>query len=357
VREVDLQLKLLRRERRAKVAMRHFAYFNARVYALRGKLLPKETYPKFLQMEIPEIARSLGESEYKLEIELLGKRYRGVDLVEYSLNQNLANTFHGLIEKAQGELQKLLMDYMRFYDLENITTVLRGKLSGISEEEMREALIPAGALTEAKLEKLIVASEDDTLELLRKMGYEDAVGWISDRPLPEVEDLLIRSYYSTLLEKTSGGGRNMKMLNHFIRIDIDFVNLINFLRLLRDKEAPTKVMEYMIPGGEALPHKKLKELAEMDMDEVMDRVEALSYFREHAGALEGAKDSLTALEAVILKFQLDHAVREARQNPLSILVVLSYVLAKRAEVANIRNIVRGKAGDLPLDLIRKQLVI
>jgi V/A-type H+-transporting ATPase subunit C len=352
-----LRLNLLRREKRAKVAMRHFAYFNARVSAMRAKLLPKETYPKYLQMEIPEIARSLGESEYKLEIEQLGKRYRGVDLVEYSLNRNLAHTFHGLIEKAQGELKVLLMDYMRYYDLENVTTVLRGKLSGISEEEMREAMIPAGSMTEAQLNKLIEAPYDDSLEMLRKMGFEEAVEWISDRSLPEVEDLLIRSYYSTLLEKTGGGSRSLKMFNHFISVDIDFMNLINFLRLKRDDEAPAKVMEYMMPGGSQLPHKKLRELAELDLEEVLNRVEGLSYFREHQGALVGAKDSLTALEAALLKFQLDTAVREARQNPLSILVVLAYILAKRVEVANVRNIVRGKAGDLPTELIRRQLVL
>ena len=155
--------KLARQERRkAKVAARHFAYFNARVLAMRAKLLPKETYSKFLQMEIPEIARSLGESEYKVEIEQLGKRYRGVDLVEFSLNRNLAKTFHGLIKKAMGELQELLVDYIRFYDLENVTTVLRGKLSGISEEELRESFIPAGALPEADLVRLI---EDHDLDV------------------------------------------------------------------------------------------------------------------------------------------------------------------------------------------------
>jgi V/A-type H+-transporting ATPase subunit C len=350
--------KLARRERRAaKVAMRHFAYFNARVLAMRGKLLPKETYSKFLQMEIPEIARSLGESEYKVEIEQLGKRYRGVDLVEFSLNRNLAKTFHGLIKKAQGELQELLVDFMRYYDLENVTTVLRGKLSGFSEEEMREALIPAGAFTEAELGRLIDATYDETMDMLPRMGFGKAVEWLRDRPLPEVEDLMIREYYSTLLESTSGASKSLRQFNEFVRIDIDFMNLINFLRLKRDEEAPAKVMEYMMEGGLLLPMNKLKALAAMEMDEVLTTVERLKYFRESPGALTGAKDSLTALEATLLKFQLDYAVRVGRQDPLSILVVLSYILAKKVEVANIRNIVRGKEGNLPTELIRRQLVV
>jgi V/A-type H+-transporting ATPase subunit C len=357
-RRIDVKPRLAQRERRpGKVATRHFAYFNARVLAMRGKLLPKETYTKFLQMEIPEIARSLGESEYKTEIEQLGKRYRGVDLVEYSLNRNLAKTFHGLIKKAQGELQELLVDYMRFYDMENVTTILRGKLSGISEEELRESFIPAGALSEAELVQLIEADYDKTLDMLRKLGFAKAVEWLTDRPLPEVEDMLIRDYYSALLEYTAGGSKNMRWFNEFLRMDIDFMNLINFLRLKRDNESPGKVMEYMMDGGALLPLPKLKQLAEMDMDEVLSTVERLHYFRESPGALTGAKDSLTQLEAELLKFELDHSVRVARQNPLSILVVLSYILAKRAEVGNIRIIARGKEGDLPIELIRRQLVV
>jgi V/A-type H+-transporting ATPase subunit C len=350
--------KLARKERRvAKVAMRPFAYFNARVLAMRGKLLPKETYAKFLQMEIPEIARSLGESEYKVEIEQLGKRYRGVDLVEYSLNRNLAKTFHGLIKKAQGELQVLLVDFMKYYDLENVTTVLRGKLSGISEEEMREALIPAGALTEVELGRLIEATYEETLEMLPKLGFGNAGEWLTDRPLPEVEDLLIRDYYATLIESTTGATKSLRLFNEFIRMDIDFMNLINFLRLKRDEEAPAKVMEYMMEDGLLLPIPKLKALASMEMEEVLTTVERLVYFRDSPGALVGTKDSLTAVEAMLLKFQLNYAVRVGRQDPLSILVVLSYILAKKVEVANIRNIVRGKEGELPIELIRKQLVI
>jgi len=337
--------------------MRHFAYFNARVLAMRGKLLPKETYAKFLQMEIPEIARSLGESEYKVEIEQLGKRYRGVDLVEFSLNRNLAKTFHGLIKKAQGELQELLVDFMRYYDLENVTTVIRGKLSGFSEEEMREALIPAGALTEGELGRLIEGTYEETLEMLPKLGFGNAVEWLTDQPLPVVEDLLIRDYYTTLLESTSGGSKSLRLFNDFVRMDIDFMNLINFLRLKRDDESPAKVMEYMMEDGLLLPMSKLKALAALDMEEVLTTVERLKYFRESPGALVDAKEGLTALEATLLKFQLNHAVRVGRQDPLSILVVLSYILAKKVEVANIRNIVRGKEGDLPIELIKKQLVV
>ncbi len=344
------------RPRRAKVSTRHYAYFNTRVFAMRGRLLPRDTYNKFLQMEIPEIARFLGETEYKTEIEKLGKRYRGVDLVEYALNLNLASTFHGLIEKAQSELRELITLYMQYYDLENINTILRGKLSNISEEEVLEALIPAGSLEINRLNQLIEADYEETLDMLKRMGYDEAVAMLVGRPLPEVEDMMRRRYFSDLLEATEGGNKSMQLFNHFLRTEIDFVNLINFLRLKRDEEPPDKIMEYMVEGGRLLRVDKLHKLAEMDFDDMIKEVERIAYFRDSPGALTDASESLVGLEAVLLKKQLDYASTQARQNPMSVLVVLSYILAKRMEVDNIRKIVRGKEGELPIELIRRQLV-
>jgi V/A-type H+-transporting ATPase subunit C len=245
---------------------------------------------------------------------------------------------------------------MKYYDLENITTILRGKLSAISEEEVREALIPAGSLETNKLNRLIDADYEETLEILRKMGYDEEVEALTHRPLPEVEDMMQRKYYMDMLAVTEGGGKVMGMFNYFLRTDIDFVNLVNFMRLKLDDEKPQKILEYMVEGGHVLNMKKLTALSEMGFDDVVLEVERLPYFRDSPGVLQDVADTLVGLEAVLYKKQLDYAVSQARQNPLSVLVVLSYILAKQTEVNNIRKIVRGKEGNLPLELIKKQLV-
>ena len=342
--------------RNGRIATRHYAYFNARVYAMRGRLLPADTYARFLQMDIPEIARFLGETEYKKEIEDLGKRYRGVDLVEYALNRNLASTFHGLLKKAQSELRELLALYMRYYDLENITTILRGKFSGVSAEEMREALIPAGSQDLASLHKLIEAPYEDTLEMLRRTGYEFAVEMLPKRPLPEVEDEMRKQYYSSLLEATAGESKSMVLFNRFLRTEIDFLNIVNFLRLKRDDEPQERLLVYMVEGGQLLGMKRLKKLAPMGFEEVLPELEQLPYFRTSTELFSDASASLVWLETAMRKKELEYASKQGRQNPLTVLVVLSYILAKRTEVENIRKIVRGKEGNLPVELVRRQLV-
>lgn len=342
--------------RGSRASMRHFAYLNARVQAMRGRLLPRDTYPKLLQMEIPQIARFLGETEYKPEIESLAKQYRGVDLVEYALNRNLSTTLHGLLGKAQYELRDLLELYLRRYDLENVTTILRGKLSGATAEELREALIPAGRLRTDQLDALVVADREGTMELLRRMGQEEVVDALGEKPLPEVEDMMMRRYYAELLEATESGGRSMELLRRFVRTEIDFRNLTNLLRLKRDSESPETIQSYMIEGGLELGPKVLGRLAAMEFDAVLREVEGMPYFRGGAQSLKDASDSLVALEATMTREGLRWASKQARVNPLTILVALSYILAKQVEVDNIRSIVRGKEGALPLEIIRRTLV-
>ena len=341
----------------SRAGMRHFAYLNARVQAMRGRLLPKETYPKLLQMEIPQIARFLGETEYKSEIEQLGKRYRGVDLVEYAINQNLAKTLHGLIGKAQFELRDLLELYLRRYDQENIQTILRGKLSGVPAQDVREALIPAGSLKLEQLHALIDAPYDDTLEMLRKLGRGYIVDLLTERPLPEVEDEMRRHYFRELLEATEGGGRSNELFRRFVRIEIDFRNLNNLLRLKRDSESPERIMPYMIDDGLFLSSRHLRSIAGMELPDIVRELGKLLYFRATVDALESAADSLTAFEAALTREEVRHTSKEARTNPLTILVALSYILAKQVEVDNVRNIVRGKEGGIPLELIRRQLIL
>src|SRR5574341_2570269 len=102
-----------------------YAYIVARVRAMKGKLIPKDMYPKFLNMEIPEITRFIEESDYKKDVDELGKKYTGTDLIEHALNQNLALTYRKLIEVSQNEANYLITEYLRFWDIWNIKTILK----------------------------------------------------------------------------------------------------------------------------------------------------------------------------------------------------------------------------------------
>jgi len=69
-----------------------YAYITARVRAMKSKLIQKEVFPKMMNMDLAEITRFIGESEYKQDVDELAQKFSGIDLLEHALNQNLART-------------------------------------------------------------------------------------------------------------------------------------------------------------------------------------------------------------------------------------------------------------------------
>ena len=118
----------------------NYPYVVARVKAKRRNLLPPETYSKFLVMSIPEISRTLGETTYRTEIESLGIKYTGADLIEYTLNLNMANTFKEILGFSKGHLNTMIAHYLSEWDIWNIKAVLRGVHFVAKRDEIMEEL-------------------------------------------------------------------------------------------------------------------------------------------------------------------------------------------------------------------------
>ena len=132
-------------------------YVNARVRARRAALFEEEDYRKLVRMGPSAIARFMEESEYETEINALGARHSGVDLIEFALNRNLAKHFHDLLRWSNGPLHDLIARYLRRYDAWNLKTVIRGVYGDADLEEIQSDLILAGELEEGLLETMAAA--------------------------------------------------------------------------------------------------------------------------------------------------------------------------------------------------------
>ena len=63
-----------RARERVPIETGNYPYVTARLKAKRALLIPDEMYARMLQMEIPQIARLLGDGEYRQELLHLGAR-------------------------------------------------------------------------------------------------------------------------------------------------------------------------------------------------------------------------------------------------------------------------------------------
>ena len=148
-----------------KLELGFYPYTYVRASVMRSLLFRKDDYQRMLKMGFNEIAKFLQESHYRNEINRLATEYSGSDLLELALNRNLADSFKKLISISHPNLRILINEYIKRKDIDDIKTVLRGKLTGANEKQILASITSAGTL-----------SYDFLISLLKKAGASPKSG-------------------------------------------------------------------------------------------------------------------------------------------------------------------------------------
>ena len=343
--------------RKKSASTKNYAYVFARVSAMKSKIMPKETYPKLMNMEVDQILRFIGESEYKQDVDELSQHYAGPSLVEHALNQNLARTYRKLIDISYGEPQYLIAHYLRVWDVWNIKTILRGKQFGSTDEEILKYVISGGELRFHRIKELVALGKDEFIESFKGTIYYNA---LTQDSLSDIENELDKAYYIDLVATkaiSNPKSKSHKHLSEYVRTEIDIKNIKTLLRLKLSDIDAKKISNLMIPGGERLGAKELNRLAAEPFYECITALKDYPYWNAISELVSEDMTSLTDVEIALEKYRLTIAKRTSQAYPLSIVPVIGYIISKRIEVDNIRMIARGKVVGLGDDVIRSRLVM
>jgi V/A-type H+-transporting ATPase subunit C len=254
---------------------------------------------------------------------------------------------------------------------------------------VRDILIPAGELDVQFLANLIrlptctdvtsaLTVHDKVLYSILEETYRTCG---QKRVLAHVENALYKNYYRNLIADLESGISGGDLFLKYLRREIDITNLRNLFRL-RNYEKDGSVIdftEYMIPVGR-FP---------LDLIRLMYRTEDQGTFVEtfkKAGILPTLTHALRNLrndpafsesdaaayvwdrwrqrkgvihevEIAVTQLLLDELDDLSKRYPFSVLPVISYLEEKRYEIANLRAISRGKTAHMPVERIRRYLVL
>ena len=326
----------------------NYEYVVARVRHRRASLFSDDDYRKLLRMGTSEIARFMEESVYEDAVNALGSRHSGVDLIEYALNETLAQTFDDLLRWSEGRLYEQVARYLRKFDAWNVKTVLRGRYSDATNDEIRTDLIDAGEFDETFLDRLVAAENiEAVVDLLEGTMFgpyvEPAFGdYEATGTLVPLENAVDRAYYENLVPRTVGDSDSPQALYaEFLQAEIDFRNARNALRLARSG-ADVDPGEYFIEGGTLFSRSEMNQLVG-NRSELVTRIRESRYGDELSGALDDLEtaESLIGFEHALDRALLEYSDHLSYVYPLSVCPVLAYVLAKEREVDNIRAIAQA----------------
>ncbi|MFP4625327.1 MAG: V-type ATP synthase subunit C [Natronomonas sp.] len=343
----------------------NYEYVTARVRSRRAKLFDEDDYRKLVRMGPSEIARFMEETEYETEMNELGTRHSGIDLVEYALNRNLAKHFGDVLRWANGPLYGYIARYLRKFDAWNVKTAIRGIYTDSDREEIADDLIRSGEFSDRLLEQLVDASSiEEVVDLLEHTFFGDPLTeayaeYESTDALVPLENAIDRAFYGHLMDDMGNlePDTPTALYREFLQAEIDFRNLRNGLRIARSG-ADMDPAEYFIDGGRLFRPAELGQLAE-NVDDLVAYIRDSPYGDDLDEALENLEqaESLIGFEHALDSALLEYSQKLSSRYPLSVCPVLSYILAKEREIENIRAIARGRESGLDVEEIEAELVI
>ena len=339
-----------------KVKLSEWAYIVSRIKVMSRKLIPTPEYLKLLNMDLNGIIKYLEETEYKKEIDELAYKYRGLELIEYSLTLNLSRTYRKILRISKGLPREIILKYLKKWDFWNIKNIIRGKKFGFSKEEIEATLVIAGEYDEDFYRTLVAREEleDIIKEFKGKPYYPILKKLIEERPLGKYEDELDKYYYTTLMEiepKT----KDLKIFINFIKMEVDIKNIKTILRLKIEEAKPDEILEKIIPGGYQLKDKEARKLATSEWKEMIESLKGYWFYEEIKNLFE--QMALSRLEVYLDRMWAKRVIAHSRYHPISVLPVLSYILLKKIEMDNLRILARGKEEGMGVEDIKEQLVL
>lgn len=266
------------------------------------------------------------------------------------------------------DLNVFVNSYIIKYDVKNIIHTVRGLVFNTRPSQ----LIPLGILRRRGLiEKLSeIENVDDLIYLLRKAGLHAYARTIYDRKesiqakdykvLGIIEAELYKKYlldlYATAKKIKRGGG----LLRRAVWILIDVYNIVYVLRSVMlglDKKVAEQIL---IEDTLKIPLSTLREaLSQESIDRAIQLI-GLTPYHSLAEKLNNVLSSNLPepfTEAVVLDWMVKEIHLNLLSTPLSIQVVLDYLLSKEREISLMRLVYWGIWNNIPRETLEKYIAM
>ena len=253
----------------------------------------------------------------------------------------------GIISSWCGSRVGVLAPLFEDEDRRNLRAVTRAIVAATPVEQRTAGLLPTPKLPLALLDELARQPRlRDVAELLSVWGnpYGRAMMAEANRPHPDLfllQFALDQEYFRRAREAANHAGRQMQ---EYVELQLDAENLASALAVIThtvERESHGLFLE----GGKLLSREDYERLCTAAPSEARAHLERLVAATPMAPL--AAADRHRDVEADILAALIKRLRRVIRIEPLSLAVVLDYVLRLRAEVHDLARIIWGIALDVP----------
>jgi V/A-type H+-transporting ATPase subunit C len=332
------------------------AYLNTRVSLFSEGLWQSEDFDSVIRTPDAEIVDALE----RLGLAQLAKGYDSKDplSLEQRIIAQVLDETRVLIRPLIGESRRFVIYWTERFEVTNVKTLLRGKMTGERPAALIARLTPMGAFGRLDVQEL--AHAEDVSELLRRLEAGPYAGIVrhARRAFEESHDPFIldaaldRAYYEGLASRaqpieTEAGAPFRRLMAGLI----DRINLVWLLRYRFNYNLPPAQVYFLLVGSHyGLSSSRLRELAAMGR--VEDILAALP--TELATHLAGSADIPEVFQ------RMEAAAAETAHKVLhsgapAIARAFAYLLLRERDLRAVRAMLRGRHLRLPVPDIRQAM--
>lgn len=344
------------------VILEKYPYTYLRTIIMKKALLNKSDYDKILKMTPGQIGKYLEDFEYKKEVDELAMEYKGIELIERTLQLNLGNKFDKLLKIAPHDLRLLITIYLKRYDIYNMKTIMRAKFSWMQAEEAKKYLSPVSVADSSYFDKLnaqkTVEEVFTSLDFLEEKDTRAALEYFkNNNSLVLIENILDKYYFNFVFSQLRYLTLEGRLYKRFLLNEIDIFNIKLLLRLKAEKVPEQEIKDLVFSLG-TIKRETIDKMIKSDVQGIIKELENTD-FREIAEKYtkETGKISFTDLEIDLDKFLLQQSKKLIRQHPMSVDVILGYMFLKDLEVKNLTRIIKARQLGMEDEFIEKTIVV
>ncbi len=322
--------------------MMNYAYLNARVSILAGRLLSEKRFTELSNQPLDALAAK-GGSEW----EDLGLGDSSVDqtLIEQAWLMRLLTDFKTLVRPLSGAERELLIYWFHKHDIANLKTIVRGKIAGLDAEAISTQLLELGTLTALPIKQLLRTEE--VSELLRHLenspygniAHQARRVFEKEHQLYSLDAAIDRHYLLGFVQRVRVlDNKQRQSLSPLINIFMDRFNLLWLLRYRFAYHLSAAETYYLlVPATYRLNRNRLQSLVELNsLEEVLDNLQEPFY-----SLLSEAENTFVVEQRLIKEIQRI-AELTLKLRSFTLAKVFAYVLLREMEMQRVMAIIKGK---------------
>ncbi len=324
-------------------------YLICRAHGYETRLISRSFMEELITSKsLQQLVEKLRKTDYDLFV----KSARDLREIERGIANTFISKLGALLKDASGGELRFLKTYLRRYEVQNLTWLMRMKAGRASRKEIEELLLPTEQLGGLDLKPFIEAESLEALiKQINRSGVYSIPKKVKEHLLLEAE--LWKSYYETVFKAASKlRVKDREDVRKLLGLEVDLVNLKTCMLLIARGYEPEVAQSFLIENPKGIPSRRLLRVLEAGDVKV---------FLEHFSAYKNFLERAAAGEEWAMELEMAKAMKrfaDSRKIPkfISFFYVLKYVLDLEIEYRNLRAAAASIYHDLPIELRRRMLI-